>query len=190
MEELFKNSLMGELTKFGFEAKGNADNGQTAFRVSSLSDAILEGVNPLSISVNEEDIKNSPFVEKNEATFGVENSIKKNVKEVVENFNDEAAQKRLNDLDLNILQDSAFKKAGDDFSASNILGKILYKYFPNIYKGYLMKKALNKLKVINQTTAELISKKIPYGESEERYDELTGYISNANTIHAKLMKRI
>ncbi len=88
------------------------------------------------------------------------------------------------------MQDSAFKKAGDDFSASNILGKILYKYFPNIYKGYLMKKALNKLKMINQTASALILKKIPYGESEERYDALSDYISNANTIHAKLMKRI
>lgn len=186
MEDLFKNSLMGELVKLGFDGK----NVQNHPEVSSLSDNILEGVNPLSISVNEEDIKNSPFAQKNEATFGVENFIKKNVKEAVENFNDEAAQKRLNDLDLNILQDSAFKKAGDDFSASNILGKILYKYFPNIYKGYLMKKALNKLKMINQTASALILKKIPYGESEERYDALSDYISNANTIHAKLMKRI
>ena len=53
-----------------------------------------------------------------------------------------------------------------------------------------MKKALNKLKMINQTASALILKKIPYGESEERYDALSDYISNANTIHAKLMKRI
>ena len=37
-----------------------------------------------------------------------------------------------------------------------------------------MKKALNKLKMINQTASALILKKIPYGESEERYDALSG----------------
>jgi hypothetical protein len=73
MEDLFKNSLMGELVKLGFDGK----NVQNQPEVSSLSDNVLEGVNPLSISVNEEDIKNSPFAQKNEATFGVENSIKK-----------------------------------------------------------------------------------------------------------------
>jgi len=196
MEELFKNSLMGELEKLGFDTKGN----QTSSNVSSFDiideTGVLDGVNPLAISVNEEDIKNSPFVNKalenNTAQNPINEDIKENepAKEGLENFNDEAAQKRLNDLDLNILQDNALKKAGDEFSGGNILGRILYKYFPNIYKGYLMKKALNKLNAINKTAVELISKKIPYGESEERYDALTGYLSSANTIHAKLMKKI
>ncbi len=88
------------------------------------------------------------------------------------------------------MQDSAVKKAQDEFSGSNVFGKILYKYFPNIYKGFLLKRSLNKLKTINQAAVELISKKIPYGESEERYNALINHITSANTIHARLVKKI
>ncbi len=180
MEELFKNSLLGQLSEMGFDVENSSN------MASVVQNDILDGPNPLSISIHG-DIENSPFAEKNK---NVDNPIKEKVEQTGEIFNDEAAQKRLNDLDLNILQDDALKKAGDKFSGNNVLGKILYKYFPKIYKGFLIKKALNKLNALNQTAAELVSKKIPYGESEERYDELTGYISNANTIHAKLMKKI
>lgn len=180
MEELFKNSLLGQLSELGFDVENSSNS------VSVAQDNVLDGPNPLSIGIHS-NIENSPFAMNNK---NVDNPIKEKVEQTGEIFNDEVAQKRLNDLDLNILQDNALKKAGDEFSGNNILGKILYKYFPKIYKGFLIKKALNKLNALNQTAVELVSKKIPYGESEERYDELTGYISNANTIHAKLMKKI
>lgn len=180
MEELFKNSLLGQLSKMGFDVENSSNT------VSAVQNDILDEPNPLSISIHG-DIENSPFAEKNK---NVDNPIKEKVEQTGEIFNDEAAQKRLNDLDLNILQDDAIKKAGDKFSGNNFFGKILYRYFPKIYKGFLIKKALNKLKGLNQTAADLVLKKIPYGESEERYDALSDYISNANTIHAKLMKKI
>lgn len=164
MEELFKNSLLGQLKELG------------------LNPNIEEEPNPLAIHVNGS-IENSPFAD---------NPIKKDSSnaEVEEPYNDEAAQKRLNDLDLNILQDSAIKKTQSEFSGANILGKLLYKYFPEIYKGYLLKRALKKLKSINQTAVDLISKKTPYGESDARYNALIEYLSNSNTIHAKLAKKI
>ncbi len=172
MEELFKNSLLGQLSELGLNTSG-------AVKVSDEPVVdILKGPNPLSISVNEEDIKNSPFADNP-------------IKEEAENTADEdIVKKRLNDLDLDILQDSAVKKAQDEFSGSNVFGKILYKYFPNIYKGFLLKRSLNKLKTINQAAVELISKKIPYGESEERYNALINHITSANTIHARLVKKI
>ncbi len=186
MEELFKNSLMGQLNKLGLNTDGVKNNSVVP---DEVEDAVLSGPNPLLISVNEEDIKNSPFINSN-----MDNPLKETVDETTEekvkdSFN-EVSKKRLNDLDLNILQDSAVKKAQDEFSGGSVFGKILYKYFPEIYKGFLIKKALNKLKSINQTAVELISKKIPYGESDERYNALINYISSSNTIQAKLMKKI
>ncbi len=171
MEELFKNSLLGQLNELGLNTSG-------AGKVSDETVVdILKGPNPLSISVNEEDIKNSPFAD---------NPVKEEIKTEAE----EGAKKRLNDLDMDILQESAVKKAQDEFSGSNVFGKILYKYFPKIYKGFLLKRSLNKLKAINQTAAELISKKIPYGESEERYNTLINHITSANAIQARLVRKI
>ena len=165
MDELFKNSLLGQLTELG------------------LNPSVQDEPNPLAIKING-DIKDSPFADNPIKKTG-ENTDKNN-----EAADDNVANRRLNDLDLNILQDSAIKKAGDKFSGSSAFGKFIYRYFPNLYKGYLIKKALCKLKTLNQTANELVSTKIPYGESDERYDALIENISSANTIHAKLIKKI
>jgi len=180
MEEVFNNSLLGQLNKSGFYQ--NAADSAVEDAVASCPD-ILNKPNPLLISVNENDIENSPFVDN-----PIEKTAEKSFDDT--NFNGKPASKRLNDLDLNILQDNALKKAEDEFSGNNVIGKILCRYFPKIYKGFLIKKALNKLKALNQTAAELVSKRIPYGESDKRYDALSDSISNANTIHAKLLKKI
>ncbi len=166
MEDLFKNSLLGQLTEFGVKTN-------TGF------DPLRNGVNPLAINLDGADINNSPFVD---------NPIKK---EAVQNTVSKATvQKRLNDFDFDILQSSALKKAGEEFQGSNILGRFLHKYFPRIHKRFLVQRALNKLNGLNDNVKELVSKKIPYGESKQRYDALIEYLSSANTIHAKLVKKI
>ena len=177
MEELFKNSLLGQLKELGFGTQGSP-----AAEISVVPD-INEGANPLAIKVNA-DIKDSPFAD---------NPIKKDethTGSAVQRAEGETSKKRLNDFDFDILQDSAIKKAQDKFSGGNVFGKFLYKYFPKIYKGFLIKKALNKLNALNKSAKELVSKNIPYGESDERYDALIEYLSSANTIHAKLLKKI
>lgn len=170
MEELFKNSLLGQLKELGLGAQ---------------TGEIIDEPNPLAIKVNG-DFKDSPFVD----NPIVEKSLQDAAKVPAEADVSKDFKKRLNDFDFDILQDSAVKKASDEFSGSNIFGKFLYRYFPKLYKGFLIKKALNKLNTLNQTAAELVSKKIPYGESDERYNALIGYLSSANTIHAKLLKKI
>ncbi len=294
MENSFKNSLLGQLAEFGF----NTDAG----------DDILDKPNPLAISVNEADIKNSPFVNLDNKNPAVQNPLntaasgksydntdgsetysalsQENSQTNKLQNNDSAPkriiQKRLNDFDFNILQDSAFvniedSELSDDEKVSKVtnlikeidrklflikerdnsklkekllsdremlssvlsrlnsnknqglaaintelkeaingstfaflrkirqilpddknfegipcktLHKFLHKYFPKLYKGFLVKQALNKLKALNQTAGELLAKRIPYGESSQRYDALIEYLSSANTIHAKLIKKI
>lgn len=169
MEELFKNSLLGQLTEFGIKTG-------TGF------DPLKDGANPLAINLNGADINNSPFVD---------NPVKKEAnKHAVDKAAETIVQKRLNDFDFDILQSSALKKAGEEFSGANAFGKFLHKYFPKIHKRFLMGKALSKLNGLNENVKELVSKKIPYGESNQRYEALIEYLSSANTIQAKLAKKI
>lgn len=180
MEELFKNPLLGQRSDSGavFETLDGV--------YFDMPEDIQNAPNPLAINLNGYDIKNSPFAD---------NPIKNNKEEKEEKREnkkeDETPKKRLNDLDFNILQDSAVKKAQKEISSTSIFGKLLYRIFPKIYKGFLMKRALNKLRALNQTAKDLASSKtIPYGESDERYGALIEYLSSANTIHSRIMKKI
>lgn len=66
----------------------------------------------------------------------------------------------------------------------------IFKFCPVLYKSFLVRKALNKLVMLNENAKELMLKKIPYGESELRYSDFIAYLSCANVIHAKLTKKI
>src|SRR5699024_5287843 len=44
----------------------------------------------------------------------------------------------------------------------------IFKFCPVLYKSFLVRKALNKLVMLNENAKELMLKKIPYGESELR----------------------
>lgn len=66
----------------------------------------------------------------------------------------------------------------------------IFKFCPVLYKSFLVRKALNKLIMLNENARELMLKKIPYGESELRYSDFIAYLSCANVIHAKLTKKI
>lgn len=68
--------------------------------------------------------------------------------------------------------------------------EIIFTIFPSLRKNFLVRKALNKLVKLNESVNNLCSKKIPYGESEGRYNDFIAYLSCANVIHAKLTKKI
>ena len=70
------------------------------------------------------------------------------------------------------------------------LEKIILKFCPLLHKSLMVRHALNKLVMLNESAKELMTKKIPYGESETRYNDFTAYLSCANVIHAKLTKKI
>lgn len=68
--------------------------------------------------------------------------------------------------------------------------KIIFKFCPVLHKSFLVRHALNKLVMLNESAKELMLKKIPYGEQEIRYSDFIAYLSCANVIHAKLTKKI
>ncbi len=70
------------------------------------------------------------------------------------------------------------------------LERIILKFCPLLHKSLMVRHALNKLVMLNESAKELMAKKIPYGESEIRYNDFTAYLSCANVIHAKLTKKM
>ena len=51
-----------------------------------------------------------------------------------------------------------------------------------------LKQSLNKLENINKSVDELMTLQTPYGEADEKYDQLSKYITRANTIQAKISR--
>lgn len=68
--------------------------------------------------------------------------------------------------------------------------KILAKLSKKINHSMKMKEALNNLSNINSNVDELVTLKIPYGETKRRYEELTAYLNRANMIHSKISQNI
>ena len=70
----------------------------------------------------------------------------------------------------------------NDKTAEFISNKILSKISKRFNSGQDLKLAVNKLETINRNVNELVSLQAPYGEAEEKYDQLTKYLTKANTI--------
>lgn len=68
--------------------------------------------------------------------------------------------------------------------------KVLTKISRRFNSGQGLKSALTKLESINKNVNELVSHQAPYGESEEKYDQLTKYLSKANTIQYQVSREL
>lgn len=68
--------------------------------------------------------------------------------------------------------------------------KILAKISKKFDYSQNMKESLDTLFSINSNVDELITLKIPYGETASRYDKLTAYLNRANVIHSNISKNL
>jgi len=68
--------------------------------------------------------------------------------------------------------------------------KILAKISKKFNNNENMKEALGKLSNINSNVDELVTMKIPYGETARRYDKLTAYLNRANVIHSQISQNL
>ena len=91
------------------------------------------------------------------------------------------------------IQNEKVKEIADKIHIKDKIEKIenlFFKVFPLLKKSFLVKKALNKLVMLNESAKNISSKQIPYGESEGTYNDFITYLSCANVIHAKLTKKM
>ena len=68
--------------------------------------------------------------------------------------------------------------------------KILAKMSKKIQSIFDMSDSLETLTSINANVDELISMKVPYGETKANYEKLTNYLYRANRIRAQINKRM
>lgn len=73
-----------------------------------------------------------------------------------------------------------------NFISDHVLSKISKKFS----SGRDLQVALEKLQHINKNVTELISNQAPYGESEEKYDQLSRYLTKANTIQYQVSREL
>lgn len=114
---------------------------------------------------------------------------------------------RLNDYDGNILSNVATIKPSKrtikekiekimkpKFQVQNLIPKsfedLFALFLPSLYKSTKVRETLKRLKELNKIAHELATTKIPYGENNERYDELFESLKEACTIQTKLKKKI
>ncbi len=98
-------------------------------------------------------------------------------------------KKRLNNYDLELLNNVSKQKSKNISQKSTFFEKILSNFFPKLYKAKLIKEAMAKLIELNIDTNVLLDKTIPYGESEIRYKDLIKYLNYANEIQVRLNKK-
>lgn len=131
----------------------------------------------------------------------IQNSVKKD-KKIPKN------KKRLNNYDLELLKNENtkyslkprpleiikrflnFKQNKITNGSSCISEKILFAFFPDAYRIKLTKEALNKLVEFDVDAKTLFDKTIPYGERENRYENLVKYLKYANEIQTKLKESL
>jgi len=121
------------------------------------------------------------------------------------------SKKRLNQLDLELLNKRTvpFDKTKKTFLKIGVLNRfinyeknihginkknhfidrLLYTFFPKIHKAKLVKEAMMIFSKLEIDVSELADKSIPYGEAEDRYQNLIKYIKFANDIQIDIKRK-
>lgn len=114
----------------------------------------------------------------------------KETKEINENLENIENKKRINQYDLEFLEDKEQSiQKGFFNNIKNIFKKdeqkVLFKIFPNLQKAKAAKETMDKLKKLNIDTQKLLDKSIPYGEKDLRYKNLVKYLNVVNEVRLK-----
>ncbi len=156
--------------------------------------------------------KTSPFETSVELNFD-ENIFTKKIEEDPKIEKQPEAKRRINDFDGDILGKYAeektskltfkgklreFFKNKNGFRRANLKDWEFndYKEFacllflPGLYKSKTVKASIKRLVALNNIANELVSKKIPYGEAQEHYNNLIENLSLATNIQADLKRRL
>ena len=115
--------------------------------------------------------------------------LKEDLDGLVEIYNDKSLSAKISGSLFNIISPnikSHFSKLSKNLNSlkNNFLSSMSGK-FASVQE---LKQSLNKLESINKSVDELMTLQTPYGEAGEKYDQLSKYITRANTIQAKISR--
>ena len=143
--------------------------------------------NSLTEKLIQSGILQSDNEENNSANFfNAKNINAQNLKEENKSAQPPTSRKRINNYDLELLNEADVKI---DFENKSNLQKILYKFFPKLYEFKVAKDAIQKMAELGIDTNRLLDKTVPYGENELRYKNLVKFIQYANEIQTRLKRK-
>lgn len=120
-----------------------------------------------------------------ETLFNRKKILQEDLKGLIEIYNDTSLSAKISGgISLKLkTQFTNMKKAIDSFN------ELVISKLPKRFSSVLeVKKSLNKLENINKSVDELMTLQTPYGEAGDKYEQLSRYISRANTIQAEIAK--
>ncbi len=106
-------------------------------------------------------------------------------------YNEKSISTKISGGIFNILSPKLREKVEKFNSQMRVFRDILISKLPGkIASVQEIKQSLNKLENINKSVDELMTLQTPYGESVDKYEQLSRYITRANAIQAKIARTL
>lgn len=126
-----------------------------------------------------------------ETLFSRKKVFQEDLQSLLEIYNDTSLSAKISGGITGILP----KKLKDHFSiikkTTDIIAERLLSMMPQKFSTSMeLKKSLLKLENINKSVDELMTLQTPYGEAQDKYEQLSKYIVKANNIQAEISKHL
>lgn len=106
-------------------------------------------------------------------------------------YNEKSLSTKISGGIFNILSPRLRNQVKKFNSQIKVLRDILISKLPGKFASVQeIKQSLNKLENINKSVDELMTMQTPYGESFDKYEQLSRYITRANAIQAKIARTL
>ena len=106
-------------------------------------------------------------------------------------YNEKSLSTKISGGIFNILSPRLRSQVKKINSQLKVLRDIIISKLPGKFASVQeIKQSLNKLENINKSVDELMTMQTPYGESIDKYEQLSRYITRANAIQAKIARTL
>lgn len=117
--------------------------------------------------------------------------LKDDLNGLVEIYNDKSISAKISGSLFNIISPNLKKHLSKLSKSLNLIkNSFLSSMSERFASVQEIKQSLNKLENINKSVDELMTLQTPYGEASEKYEQLSKYITRANSIQARISKLI
>ncbi len=126
-----------------------------------------------------------------ESLFGRRKQVQDDLNELLEIYNETSLSAKISGGIINMLTSRIKEKCSGLKKLSDMIGEACLSRLPKRFSSVLeLKKSLSKLENINKSVDELMTLQTPYGEALDKYEQLSRYITRANTIQAQISKQL
>ena len=155
------------------------------YKISKLEEQLKEIDNQIQSA---RDIRDFELLE---SLFARKKIVQEDLQALMEMYNDTSLSAKISGGLINILpqklkENFSIIKKTTDIIAERFISILPEKFITNLE----IKKSLSKLENINKSVDELMTLQTPYGEAQDKYEQLSKYIVKANNIQAEISKHL